>query len=153
MWAAIPAYFASFTAALLSGMPLEWVLLFAFSNPLGLAMYAMFYKVTQLRKDLRDLPSVVGFVLISLVASLAGSTGSFIWTHTNQVGVHDAYPIWQGWWLGEWLHVLVIVLPMLIVFGPRVRAWLAPMVEEQSPKTKNRRGLLAGRGGLKAEGC
>lgn len=134
-WAAIPAYFASFTVALIGGMPLHWTFIFAFSNPIGLAIYALFYRVSPLQTNMRDLVSVIGFVLISLVASLASSAGSFIWTYTNQIGIHDAYAVWQGWWLGEWLHALLIILPVFYLVGPRVNAWLLPVkLEEESQK-------------------
>lgn len=131
-WAAILAYLSSFTVALIGGMPLHWALIFALSNPLGLVMYSLFYRVTQLRSDMRDLNSIVGFVLISLLASLAGSTGSFIWTHTNQIGINQTFAVWQGWWLGEWLHSLVLVLPLLYFLSPYVQAWLQPLKNQQA---------------------
>lgn len=141
-WGAIPAYFASFTVALIGGMPLHWTFLFAFSNPIGLAIYALFYRVSPLQTDMRDIVSVIGFVLISLVASLASSAGSFIWTHTNQVGIHDAYAVWQGWWLGEWLHALLIILPLLYLFGPKISAWLRPVIDEEEPQQVTKAGLF-----------
>ena len=130
-WAAVPAYLASFTVALLGGMPLQWVMIFALSNPVGLAIYALFYRVSPLQTNMRDMTSVVGFVLISLAASLASSAGSFIWTYTNQIGIHDAYVVWQGWWLGEWLHCLLIIMPMLFLFNDKVTVWLAPVKAEE----------------------
>lgn len=131
-WSAILAYLSSFTVALVGGMPLSWALIFAFSNPLGLVMYSLFYRVSQLRTDMRDSNSIVGFVLISLLASLAGSTGSFIWTYTNQIGINQTFAVWQGWWLGEWLHSLVFVLPLLYVSSPYVQGWLQPLKNQEA---------------------
>lgn len=141
-WAAIPAYLASFTVAFIGGMPLHWVVIFALSNPIGLAIYALFYRVSPLQSDVRDFVSVVGFILISLVASLASSAGSFIWTYTNQIGIHSAYTVWQGWWLGEWLHALLIVFPMLYLLSPKINAWLEPVKYEGSSKKVSKKSLF-----------
>ncbi|WP_166423779.1 GGDEF domain-containing protein [Paraglaciecola sp. 20A4] len=139
LWGAIVAYLASFTVALVGGMPLYWALIFAFSNPLGLLMYSLFYRVSQLRTDMRGSNAIVGFVLISLLASLAGSTGSFIWTHTNQIGIHQTFAVWQGWWLGEWLHSLLIVLPILYFSSSYVQAWLHPLKDKDAVFTNTRK--------------
>lgn len=119
-WAAIPAYLSTFTVAYFGGMPTSWILLFSFANPLSLAFYYLSISITPM--DLRSnlFVSLIGFVLISLVASLAGSTGSFIWAFANQVGLNNALPIWQGWWVGGWLQATILVLPMLYFLGPRV---------------------------------
>lgn len=119
-WAAIPAYLSTFAVALLGGMPIGWIIVFSLANPLGLAMYAMFYRVTPMRTDLRGLESLVGFIFIALVASLAGSIGAFIWALTNNVGLNVAHPVWLGWWLGGWLQTIIIVAPILYFFGPGI---------------------------------
>ncbi|NND60425.1 MAG: GGDEF domain-containing protein [Gammaproteobacteria bacterium] len=124
LWAAIPAYFSTFLVALAGGMPLPWIFVFSLANPLGLAMFALLYRVTSMRTDLRDLNSFLGFIGIALVSSLAGSAGSFIWVYTSQVGVTVAYPVWQGWWLGGWLQSLFIIAPLLWLLSPHVERWL-----------------------------
>ena len=126
-WAAIPAYFSTFTVALLGGMPIGWIVIFSFANPIGLAIYAMFYRVTPLRCDLRGLESLVGFVMIALVASLAGSVGAFIWALTNDVGLSVAHPVWLGWWLGGWLQAVIVVGPILYWCTPAMERYLAPI--------------------------
>lgn len=126
-WAAIPAYFSTFLVALLGGMPLGWIVIFSLANPIGLAIYAMFYRVTPLRCDLRGIESLVGFIMIALVASLAGSVGAFIWALTNNVGLNVAHPVWLGWWLGGWLQAVAIVGPVLYWCTPAAERYLAPI--------------------------
>lgn len=121
-WAAIPAYLSTFLVALIGGMPIEWIAVFSFANPIALAMYFMFYRITPMRTDLRGAESLVSFLLISLVASLAGSIGAFIWALTNNVGLNEAHPVWLGWWLGGWLQAVLIVGPILYFIGP----WVGP---------------------------
>lgn len=112
-WAAIPAYLSTALVAYAGGMSIEWILLFSFSNPLSLAFYYLSVSVVPLYGKVNVLVSIVSFVLVSLIASLAGSTGSFIWAYANQVGLNNALPVWQGWWLGGWIQAIVFVLPLL----------------------------------------
>jgi diguanylate cyclase (GGDEF)-like protein len=119
-WAAIPAYFSTFVVAYVGGMPVEWIFLFSFSNPLSLAFYYLSVSIVPLHDKKNTLVSVVSFILISLIASLAGSTGSFIWAYANQVGLNDALPVWQGWWVGGWVQAITFVLPVLYLFSSLV---------------------------------
>lgn len=147
-WAAIPAYFSTFLVALIGGMPLEWIVVFAFSNPIGLAMYAMFYRATPLSKDLHGLESLVGFFIIALVASLAGSIGAFIWALTNNVGLNVAYPVWLGWWFGGWLQSSLIVAPILYFFGPTVQQQLAEVKNSSLNLNNAKSSMIAMIGGF-----
>jgi diguanylate cyclase (GGDEF)-like protein len=126
-WGAIPAYLSTFVVASYGGMPIEWNLVFSLSNPLSLAMYSLFYKITNQRPSLISTAAVVGFVLVSFVASLAGSSGAFLWAFTNNVGLNSVELVWQGWWLGGWVQTVLVVLP-LMHFGNRLaRKTVAPL--------------------------
>lgn len=142
-WAAIPAYLSSFFVALIGGMPIEWIFIFAFANPIGLAIFAMFYRVTPMRTDLRDVESLVGFIMISLVASLAGSIGALIWALTNDVGLNVAHPVWLGWWLGGWIQAIFLVGPLLYIFGSKAESYLSPVKDSQLDVKNSRGALLA----------
>ncbi|MGS2721937.1 GGDEF domain-containing protein [Paraglaciecola aestuariivivens] len=120
LWGAIPAYFSTFVVALYGELPLQWIVVFSFANPLGLAMYSLFYRVTSLSIVIKDLSSILGFVLVSLLSAFTGSVGSFVWAHTYNQGISDTYPVWQGWWLGGWLQASLIVGPLLFLFGERI---------------------------------
>ncbi len=123
LWAAIPAYLSTFLVALLGDMPLHWVLVFSFANPVGLAMLAMIYRITPSRINLRSITAYLVFVVASFLSALAGSIGSFIWTYTNQVDIHDFYQVWQGWWVGGLLQAVVISAALLFVFADWVKSW------------------------------
>ncbi len=116
-WAAIPAYFSTVMVAILGDMPLQWIVVFAFANPIGLAMLILIYRTTPAKINLHDIPSVWFFVVASFLSSLSGSIGSFIWTYTNQVNLHDFFRVWQGWWLGGFIQALLICAPLLYVFA------------------------------------
>lgn len=122
-WGFIPAYLATLVLALYSDMSLGWALLFAFADPLGLAVFAIAYRAIPISFCLRSLNSILIFILLSFVSGIFGSSGSFIWTYTNQIALYDLLPIWQGWWLGAFLQNLLVVMPLLMLFSPSVLAW------------------------------
>ncbi len=120
LWGAIPAYFSTFVVALYGDLPFYWAIVFSFANPLGLAMYSMVYRVTSLPIVIRTLPAIIGFCFVSLLSAFTGSVGSFIWTYTIDRGINETYPVWQGWWLGGWLQALLIVAPLMFLFGEKI---------------------------------
>lgn len=130
-WAAIPAYFSSFLVALVGGMPLEWAVLFSLANPLTLLFHFISLTVFIKQQQPSSLISIIGFVLTSLIATLAGSIGAFIWAWSNNVGFHAAIPVWQGWWVGGWLQAMFIVLPLLFILSPFVRKCVAPITSQE----------------------
>ncbi|MFC3194173.1 GGDEF domain-containing protein [Marinicella sediminis] len=116
-WAAIPAYFSTFLVAIIGDMPLGWILLFSFANPIGLAMLVLIYKMAPVKHDLHGLNAVLVFTVAAFLSSLSGSIGSFIWTYTNQVNMHDFFRVWQGWWLGGFIQAMLFCAPILYVFS------------------------------------
>lgn len=123
LWSAVPAYVASALVAWAGGMPAEWILLFAFANPLGLAVYALAYSAIPMRIDLRSLSSCGYFAIVSFVSALISSSGAFLWAYTNDVGMQAVLPVWQGWWLGNVLQAVVLAGPLLYLAGPSVLRW------------------------------
>jgi diguanylate cyclase (GGDEF)-like protein len=122
-WGAIPAYCSTLVLALSAGMPLHWALLFACANPLGFAMMVVGYRAIAMRRDLRDLTSVLYYVQLSFIASIFGSAGSLIWSYTNHLAPGAQLPIWQGWWLGSFLQSVLLGGPALALLWPRVSRW------------------------------
>lgn len=141
-WAAIPAYLSTFCVAMLGGMSVQWALLFSCANPIGLAVFVKLYGVTGIKTNMRSLMCVAGFVVISLLASLSGSIGAFIWVYTNDVGITSLYRIWQGWWLGGWLQNLLIVTPLMWLISPYFKRVLDPIkTARQDAKSLHNRAL------------
>gem|GEM_PF-781364 len=119
-WAFAAAYLATFVGALVGGMTWPWALLFALADPIGLAMYALAYRTAPLRHDLRTAGSLAWFLLISLGAALAGSSGSFIWAHTREMVGTAAFAVWEGWWIGAFLQAALINAPVLALASAAV---------------------------------
>ncbi len=115
LWAAIPAYVSSFLVGTLGDMPILWNAVFAFSNPVTLAILVMVYRLVPIRVDLGTLFSLLCYIMINLLAALAGSAGAFIWAHTNNIGFSNVYPVWQGWWIGGFLQSVLFSLPIILL--------------------------------------
>lgn len=123
-WGALPAYCSTFSLALYAGMPAPWALLFAMSNPLGLAIMAIGYQAIAMRRDLRGVSAALFYVQLSFVACVFSSAGALIWSHTNHYERAALLPIWQGWWLGAFLQSVLIAGPAMALLWPRAARWL-----------------------------
>lgn len=144
-WAAIPAYLSTFMVALLGGMPIGWIVLFALANPIALAAVYLAYRAFPVRADLRSGSSFLYFVMVQFVSSMAGSSGSLVWALTNDVGLNEFYPVWQGWWLGGFLEGVLLIAPLLWIATPSVERLKARLgVDVLDFTTWSRRILLAG---------
>jgi hypothetical protein len=121
-WGFIPAYLSTLILALYSGMPVGWAFVFAFSDPIGLAIFAIVYRALPVPLNLRSLNSSALFVFISFVSGMFGSSGAFIWC-LAQGSLSALLPIWQGWWLGAFLQNIVLVAPVIHLGTRRVMRW------------------------------
>jgi PAS domain S-box-containing protein len=134
-WAFLAAYLATFILALYSHMsPLSSVL-FALVDPLALAVYALAYRTARISFDLRHPKSGIWFLVVSFVAAVAGSTGSFIWSASHGLSADETLAIWQGWWIGAWMQAVILNAPVLAMLSGRVdrlkrRHFRAPVVSE-----------------------
>jgi len=122
-WGFIPAYLSTLILGLYAGMPPGWSLLFAFTDPLGLAVLSVAYRAIPISFSLRSANSILIFLLISFVSGIVGSTGAFIWVHNNEVAALELLKIWQGWWLGAFLQNIIFVAPILSLFTPALLGW------------------------------
>jgi two-component sensor histidine kinase len=119
-WGFIPVFLSSFVIAFSASMPVYWALLFAFSFVLGLGIYALAYYCVPVRIDMRSLSSVAFFVVVSLVAAMASSLGSFVWSLQQSLTPALTMNIWNGWWTGAFFQSVVIVAPLLFIFSPLI---------------------------------
>ncbi|WP_051279256.1 ATP-binding protein [Chitinilyticum aquatile] len=121
-WGAIPAFIATLASALYSGMPLGWGLVFSFADPLGFAAFAVTYHVIQVY-NARGLSNILLFTLLAFFCAIFSSLGALIWVYTNGLGIKDAFAIWQGWWVGGFLQLMLTVAPPMALCSTRVARW------------------------------
>ncbi|HVI51916.1 MAG TPA: ATP-binding protein [Candidatus Sulfotelmatobacter sp.] len=149
-WGFVPAYLSTLVLALYSGMAPGWAALFAFADPLGLALFAMAYRAIPIPYDLRSLNAILFFVLLSFVGGIFGSTGSFIWISTSTVSINQVLPIWEGWWLGAFLQNLLVVAPLLLLISPTIARWRTFRSWGQLGEQSAKRHVLMGGSGILA---
>ena len=122
-WGAIPAWLATFCLSVYSGMPLPWAALFAFSNPLGLAVWSLAYRALPVAYDMRSVNDWVFFLVLAFFNAVFSASGSFVWTYTNAMGVHEAFGIWQGWWVGNFIQVSALVGVIMLFTAIPITRW------------------------------
>ncbi|MCC5941420.1 MAG: ATP-binding protein [Balneolaceae bacterium] len=119
-WGFIPVYLSSFFIAYASGIDVVWATLVGLSFILGLGFYALAYHSFKVDYSLRNLKSVVLFVVVSFLSALASSMGSFIWSFFQQLSAPDMLIVWKSWWTGMFFQSIIIVGPLLYLFSRKV---------------------------------
>ena len=122
-WGFIPVYLSSFFIAYASGIPVVWSTLVGLSFILGMGFFALTYHSFKVDYSLSNLRSVVLFVVVSFLAALASSMGSFIWSFFQQLSATDMLIVWKSWWTGMFFQSIIIVAPLLYLFSKKVETF------------------------------
>jgi PAS domain S-box-containing protein len=122
-WAFLAAYLSTWILSLYAGMPFQAASLFALVDPLALAVYALAYRTARLPFDLLHPKSGIWFIVVSFVAAVAGSTGSFIWSEAHGLSAAETLAIWQGWWIGALAQALILNAPVLALLTRTIEDW------------------------------
>ena len=119
-WGFIPLFLSGFIMTFSASVTYYWGLLFALAFVLGLGIYALAYYCVPFDPGLRDFKSVAFFTVVSFIAAIASSLGSFVWSDFFNLSPFETVTLWKGWWTGMFLQSIVIVAPLLYLFTPRV---------------------------------
>jgi signal transduction histidine kinase len=114
-WGAVPAWFASFAMAVSAGVPLTWAAMYAFVAPTSLAVYTLAYRAVPVRIDLRSVPSLLFFVLASMVAAVVHSSGAFLFNTGIETTPARLYAQWQSWWTGSIASLIFGAGPLVLL--------------------------------------
>jgi two-component sensor histidine kinase len=132
-WGFIPVFLATFVIAFATDMPFYWAMLFGIAFVLGLGIYALSYYCVPVDKSLRDLKSFAFFVVISCIAAIASSLGSFIWSFVHDMSVAQTMILWRGWWTGVLLQSIFIVGPILFILTPTIEKFKTKWFVQPGP--------------------
>jgi two-component sensor histidine kinase len=119
-WGFIPAYLSTFMVALAFNMPTQWSILFGIAVVLGMAIFAVVYYSTHFNYTLDSVTHFAFFVGVALVASMASSMGSLIWSHVQELTIEETLIAWQSWWTGTFLQLVFINAPILFLVGDKI---------------------------------
>lgn len=143
-WGAVPAYLATLTLALHSGMALPLALLFACANPLGLGAMTLGYRAIGASRALREPRALLFYVPLAFIASVFSASGALLWTYSLGLDAARLLPIWQGWWMGAFLESVFITGPWMALSWPAMQAWLTRRPELLQPQPQGTRALGLG---------
>ena len=121
-WGFIPIYLSAFIIAIYSDVTIFWSSLIGVAFILGLGLFALAYHSIQMDYSLRNLRSIAFFVVISFVAALASSMGSFIWSLFHQLSAQESLLIWKSWWTGIFFQSIFIGGPLLFLLSPKIES-------------------------------
>jgi len=138
-WGFIPVYLCTFTVAYMSNITVLWASLIGMSFIFGMGFFALAYHSIRIPYTLRSIKSIAAFVVISFIAALASSMGSFIWSFFLQLSAQDTLIVWKSWWTGIFFQSILILGPLLFILSPWVEKkkshlFELPKQKEVSPK-------------------
>ncbi|HEU4697565.1 MAG TPA: GGDEF domain-containing protein [Gemmatimonadales bacterium] len=123
-WGAVPAYFAILASALHAGMPWRVAALFACASPVELVIVWGSMVILDIHPDLERRQDLWRFLAVAAVAALASSLAGLIWIDTMGLDLLAGERIWQGWVVGDFLQIGILLPPFLRWLGPPVRGWV-----------------------------
>ena len=121
-WGGVPIYFANLASALTSGIPFSMAALFALAGTIETLMLWGSLVALRVDPDLRSWRDAGWFLAAGLVAAVSGSLAAILWNASHALDPAAGQRIWRGWVLGDFLQLLLVVVPVLRLAGPRVRA-------------------------------
>ena len=142
-WGIVPAYLTSLILAIHNGMPLATSALFGLATPITLMVLWSSMVMLEVSPGLTTWPDVVRFMFLSLVAAGSSSVGALIWNSYNDLQFVKAQAVWEGWVLGDFLQIVLIVGPLLFLFHRRVQRWLLSQVKAEPRRTLKTRFYIA----------
>ena len=122
-WGGTFAWLATFTSAVTQGMGWPLAGLFALATPLELLIVWGCLTILGISPDLRDRGAILRYLGVVVIAATASSLAALLFIETQSLDLVSGQRIWQGWIIGDVLQMAVAV-PLLRLFGPRVRAWV-----------------------------
>lgn len=117
-WGFIPVFLSGFLIAYASAMPFYWAILFGVAFILGLAIYGLAYYSLPVTPRVNSIKSIAFFSVVSFLAAIASSLGSFVWSLYHDLSAAESIIIWKGWWTGVFLQSMILVGPLLYFFTP-----------------------------------
>lgn len=129
-WGFIPLFLSGFVITFSASVTYYWGLLFGVAFILGLAIYALAYYCVPFDPALRDLKSFAFFTVVSFIAAIASSLGSFIWSDFFDLSSYETITLWKGWWAGMFLQSMLIIAPILYLLTP----WITSKRKQVFPR-------------------
>jgi len=121
-WGAIPIYFANLASALASGIEPSMAALFALAGVIETLMLWGSLVALRVDPDLRSWRDAGWFLAAGLVAAVSGALAAILWNASHALDPVAGQRIWRGWVIGDLLQLLIFVMPILRLAGPRLGA-------------------------------
>ncbi len=64
------------------------------------------------------------FLALALTGCIASSIGALVWNHAQELTFAEGMAIWEGWVVGAFLEIVLIITPVALLLGGRPRRWL-----------------------------
>ncbi len=123
-WGMVPAYLATLASGLSGGMSLPVATLFAVATPLELAIIWGSMVTLNIHPDLDRWRDLWRYLVVCLIAATASSLAVLIWNQTQRLDLSAGQRVWEGWVIGDFLQLVLVVAPVLHWLGTPARRWV-----------------------------
>ncbi|MEO8361452.1 MAG: GGDEF domain-containing protein [Vicinamibacteria bacterium] len=125
---ATTAYVSTLASGLYSGLSPDRAAFFALGSPIELLLLWFLILILRVKTDLRRVRDWGLFAAASLIAATASSVDIMLYTSAHNVTLAEGQRLWVGWILGDFAQMLLVVAPMLFLFGSRAHNWVASVL-------------------------
>lgn len=124
IWAMVTTYAATFLLGAYAG--LDWLpnALFALADPILILVLWSGMAILEIPPVIRRRSDWLFFLALALTGCIASSIGALVWCHAQELPFPEAMAIWEGWVVGAFAEIALIVVPIAMLLGDRPRHWL-----------------------------
>jgi diguanylate cyclase len=123
-WGIVPAYLSTLASALYSGLPWHVSLLFAAATPVEVLIVWGSMVILNIQPEVRRWRDFASLLMVALIASTASSLAGLIWIDARNLDILAGERIWQGWLVGDFVQIGLVLPLVLRLGGERARGWI-----------------------------
>jgi diguanylate cyclase (GGDEF)-like protein len=124
-YGATTAYLSTLASGLYGGLSLPRAAFFALGSPIELLLLWFLLLILRVQPELPRPRDWGLFASSALIAATASSVDIMLYNAAHSLPLARGQRLWLGWILGDVFQMLLIVAPMLNVFGQRVQTRVA----------------------------
>ena len=124
LWAMATTFTATFALGAYAGLDPLPNLLFALSDPILILVLWSGMAILEIPPVFRRWSDGLFFLALALIGCIASSIGALVWNHAHEIPFDEGLAIWEGWVVGAFMEILLVVSPLALLLGSRPRRWL-----------------------------
>jgi diguanylate cyclase (GGDEF)-like protein len=119
---AATAYVSTLASGLYAGLSIPRASFFALGSPIELLLLWFLLLILRVQPDLPRLQDWGLFASAGLIAATASSVDIMLYNAAHRTALLEGQRLWLGWILGDFFQMMVLVAPLLWIYGKQAQA-------------------------------